>query len=125
MSAMVHSQDTYHKGYAHGVDICELEHYELCTGNIQEGKNRGGHFWRGCPEGFEPSGATGGDQAHLDISNEDVETEEDECSPNRNGVKEFPPDLSEAKELRSSKEDLLLEAEIAELTLMEESEKKV
>ena len=44
----------YHKGYPHGVDTCDLEHYDLCAGGIQEGKNRGGHFWRGCPEGFVP-----------------------------------------------------------------------
>ena len=48
----------YHKGYAHGVDVCELEHYELCTGDILEGRMKG-QFWRGCPEDFEPQGATG------------------------------------------------------------------
>ena len=44
----------YHKGHAHGVDMCNLEHYDLCTGDIVEGKDKGGHFWRGCPDGFAP-----------------------------------------------------------------------
>jgi hypothetical protein len=50
----------YHKGYPHGKDVCELEHYELCTGDIEEGSDRGGHFWRGCSPDFEPPEASGG-----------------------------------------------------------------
>ena len=44
----------YHKGYPHGVNTCELEHYDLCTGEIKEGNDKGGHFWRGCPPDFTP-----------------------------------------------------------------------
>ena len=44
----------YHKGHPHGVDICNLEHYDLCAGDVVEGKDKGGHFWRGCPDGFAP-----------------------------------------------------------------------
>ena len=44
----------YHTGYPHGIDNCGLEHYDLCTGGILEGKDKGGHFWRGCPDSFSP-----------------------------------------------------------------------
>ena len=44
----------YHKGYPHGVDTCELEHYDLCAGGIIEGNGKGGQFWRGCPPDFTP-----------------------------------------------------------------------
>ena len=42
----------YHKGFPHGVNVCNLEHYDLCGGGIKEGNDKGGHFWNGCPEGF-------------------------------------------------------------------------
>jgi hypothetical protein len=44
----------YHKGYPHGVDTCELEHYDLCCGGITEGNDKGGHFWKCCPADFTP-----------------------------------------------------------------------
>ena len=44
----------YHTGYPHGIDKCGLEHYDLCTGGILEGSDKGGHFWRGCPDSFSP-----------------------------------------------------------------------
>ena len=44
----------YHKGYPHGIDTCELEHYDLCVGGIVEGNGKGGNFWRGCPSDFTP-----------------------------------------------------------------------
>ena len=43
---------TYHEKYPHGIDKCPLQHYDLCNGNIPEGKDKGGHIWRGCPEEY-------------------------------------------------------------------------
>ena len=121
----------YHKGYAHGVGICELEHYELCCGDIPEGNDRSGHFWKGCPEDFEPQGAFGGDQDELDKHGGDSEDEfsTESMTNETSGLKITTPKLLKRKspsgELRSSKEDLLLEAEMAELQLMEERNRKL
>ena len=65
----------YHKGFAHGVDMCELEHYELCTGDIKEGNDKGGHFWRGCPTDFEPQESSGNE--FIDPKLDNVEEVED------------------------------------------------
>ena len=46
----------YHSRYPHGIGNCPLQHYDLCPGNISEGKDRGGHLWRGCPNGYVPPG---------------------------------------------------------------------
>ena len=32
----------YHQGYQHGLGQCQLQHYDLCPGGVQE-KDRGGH----------------------------------------------------------------------------------
>ena len=48
----------YHKEYPHGLNVCELEHYDLCEGFILEGKNRSGHYWRGCPQEYIPPGSS-------------------------------------------------------------------
>ena len=42
-----------------GIDMCDL-HYDPFTGDIEEGLDRSGHFWWGCPPKFEPAGARGG-----------------------------------------------------------------
>ena len=43
----------YHQGYPHGLNVCQLEHYDLCIGGIK-GKDRGGNVWRTCPPDYEP-----------------------------------------------------------------------
>ena len=121
----------YHKGYAHGVGVCELEHYELCCGDIPEGNDRSGHFWKGCPEDFEPQGAFGGGEDDLDKHGGDSEggVSPERLSNETSGLKittpKFPEKKSSSGDLRSSKEDLLLEAEMAELQLMEERNRKL
>ena len=49
---------TNHGQYQHGLDVCQLEHYRLCVGGIVEGKDRGGHIWRGCPSDYQPPEAS-------------------------------------------------------------------
>ena len=44
----------YHQDYPHGLNVCQLEHYDYCEGDILEGKNRSGHYWRGCPDEYAP-----------------------------------------------------------------------
>ena len=39
----------YHAKYPHGIGSCPLQHYDMCPGDISEGKDRGGHMWKGCP----------------------------------------------------------------------------
>ena len=119
----------YHKGYAHGIDICELEHYELCAGDILEGKLKG-QYWRGCPEDFEPPGATGDieDDSESLGGFGDSETEElvqKVSAGHKSPLKSADQDQDSTSEHRSSKEDLLLEAEMAELKLMEERNQKL
>ena len=64
---------SYHGQHPHGLDICPLEHYELCVGGIVDGKDKGGHMWRGCPGEFNPP------EACADIS-EETGHKEDEPS---------------------------------------------
>ena len=151
----------YHKGYPHGVDTCDLEPYDLCAGGIQEGKKRGGHFWRGCPEGFVP---------HPDCDDKELAPEifssvvEENLSPNSVSESESSSDTfydpgpafvnpkedalqtrsrqtdtekkeesgdisgestkeAPAKNSTLDKEDLLLEAEIAEIARLEREAK--
>ena len=54
----------YHQGYPHGLGICQLEHYDLCLGGINE-KDRGGHSWTPCPSDYVPP------QAHGDYDEEE------------------------------------------------------
>ena len=46
----------YHNDHPHGLNICQLEHYDYCEGGLLEGKNKSGHYWRSCPSEyvFEP-----------------------------------------------------------------------
>ena len=127
---------SYHKGYPHGIDACELEHYELCKGSIEEGKDRGGHFWRGCPHDFEPADVRGGEFGDVGYKSGGLGMGEDEFSDPSNGLGEHRTSNSpgspsqkspthKSNQMHSSKEDLLLEAEMAELKLMEERNKKL
>ena len=142
----------YHKGYPHGVDVCELQHYELCPGDIQEGSGRGGQFWRGCPGDFEPpesSGMTenGGNNSDVDwiYSGFSKEDNSDAASSKDSDVfvkpvsKPSESSHQESKDLEKlsadnfapsstaggQNEDLLLEAEMAELKIMEERNNKL
>ena len=45
---------TYHGHHPHGMGICPLEHYELCGGGIEDGKDKSGHIWKGCPPDHTP-----------------------------------------------------------------------
>ena len=108
-------------------------------GNIEEGKDRGGHFWRGCPPEFEPQVAGGGSLDSLkDIGGVDFSDgpgvyrspHPSQKSPSLSEKSLTPPQKSpdirmRGTELGGSKEDLLLEAEMAELKLMEERNKKM
>ena len=120
----------YHKGYAHGVDICELEHYELCTGDILEGRMKG-QFWRGCPKDFEPQGATGDAYDSPGNVHEQEGSESEEITWGLSAGQKTPSNLpnktgqDSVLGFRGSKEDLLLEAEMAELKLMEERNLKL
>ena len=150
----------YHKGYPHGVNICELEHYDLCAGGIQEGKNRGGHFWKGCPEGFVPhpdcdkelvlettSGVVEENLSPKSLSESESSTDtiydpgENFVNPEEDGLqtrsrqsdtekKEESEDIFvKSRKVASVKissleeEDLLLEAEMAEIARLEREAK--
>ena len=159
----------YHREHPHGVNVCQLEHYDLCEGNIAEGKNKSGHFWRGCPldyvppevgserrsqldsedqfrpnsgsssseesnhSNFIPSGqvspasraevytrSKGQDQVFSDGSTTHPQSK---STKDDSGEKVIPKSLSNTGE--KCKEDLLLEAELAELEVLKEREKKM
>ena len=63
----------YHREHPHGVNVCQLEHYDLCEGNITEGKNKSGHFWRGCPLDYVliPPEPEGGSEMRGPLNSED------------------------------------------------------
>ena len=152
----------YHHEYPHGINICELEHYDLCEGHILEGKNRSGHFWRGCPKGYVPPGSKEHDSGDSDSADDKKSlrssSEESEYRPSREtsptkrekiGTRSqpdnlaqdlndlglstksksegsvFPPPANKKSHLGKSKEDLLLEAELAEIEVLKEREKKM
>ena len=155
----------YHKNYPHGVNICELEHYDMCEGYISEGKNKSGHYWRGCPRGYSPPSRTdniGGDTLEKEsVASSSLESDDgsgddtpyqppNRLSPaNRDTIRtrsaaaemdgqmaadfgdldledntNIPPPIQK-NPLGKSKEDLLLEAEIAEIEVLKEREKKM
>ena len=60
----------YHNDHPHGLNICQLEHYDYCEGGLLEGKNKSGHYWRGCPSEyvFEPQEELYQDQRHYSRS---------------------------------------------------------
>ena len=151
----------YHKEYPHGLNVCELEHYDLCEGFILEGKNRSGHYWRGCPQEYiPPSNSRVVDEEPLEaresLDDSSVESEVSIYQPSRtmtptnreriktrsvqedlmaskfdnldlnDGSNEsvFPPPAPK-NPLGKSKEDLLLEAELAEIEVLKEREQKM
>ena len=143
----------YHQEYPHGLNICQLEHYEHCEGDIVEGKNRSGHYWRGCPADYLPLGSD-----DIDTGDE-LENSDEKKSPNHSYEspidKDYRPsqettpvsrekistrsasnadqlasnlkdlNLNPKNHLSKSKEDLLLEAELAEIEVLKEREKKL
>ena len=157
----------YHQEYPHGLNICQLEHYEHCEGGISEGKNRSGHYWRGCPTDYLPPGSDdygsgdGLDNSDQKMSPKNISSEsflDEDYRPSRETTpvsreKINTRSASNAEQLASnledldlsrdseiglgskktdaknllgkSKEDLLLEAELAEIEVLKEREKKL
>ena len=157
----------YHEDFIHGLNICQLEHYDHCEGSILEGKNRSGHFWRGCPEGYIPPEVTDLPEVEcLDTvvpQKSPVSSSEHSSDPDYEPSRPTSPadrdkmatrsaanfdslantlnnlDLEQSEKhqhsvfpsplkksgLGKSKEDLLLEAELAEIEVLKEREKKL
>ena len=157
----------YHQDYPHGLNVCQLEHYDYCEGDILEGKNRSGHYWRGCPDDYAPPQysdlASGGfadtavgTQLSAVVFSDDEDTSEyipsrspspatrERVKTRSTNVENLSTDLDnlDVNETRSqpgfklptpvpknplgkSKEDLLLEAELAEIEVLKEKAKKL
>ena len=133
----------YHAEYPHGIGKCPLQHYDFCVGGITEGKDKGGHMWKGCPLDYVASEEIEDDdntKSPTDSSFDSAEglddgsslasgkpaTREKAGAKNKQKPKEEIPDGLKNQEptppqhFDKLKEDLLLEAELAELALAEE-----
>ena len=147
----------YHQGYPHGLGVCQLEHYDICPGGVQE-KDKGGHVWNVCPPEYEPpleSELLSDDEQvspaaideHSEISGtrdkvmgaESLQTTSGATDVESNGVdgtktpvtgnpKSSAPKSHIASTVESSgksQADILLEAELADLAIAVEEEKKL
>ena len=95
----------YHQGYPHGLGICQLEHYDLCPGNVL-GKDRGGHSWTPCPAEYVPPAAHCQDD-DLETAAADYDSQDSNASDpdyiSGDRFSSFPP--FGRPETRSGKED--------------------
>ena len=126
----------YHAKYPHGMGKCPLQHYDLCPGDISEGKDKGGHLWRGCPDSYGPpvldnkENNTDSDNS-LDKTDSTVESDhlktlfENQLHPKVDLPKaplDKPDQVAPAGE---SEDDRILEEELAALAIAEERFKKL
>ena len=147
----------YHQGYPHGLGVCQLEHYDLCPGGVQE-KDKGGHVWNVCPPEYEPPSETellsddeqvspaandehsevletrekviGAESLQTTSGTNDVESNDADGTktPVTGNPKSSAPKSHIASTVETSglsQADILLEAELADLAIAEEEEKKL
>ena len=89
----------YHQGYQHGLDLCQLEHYDLCGGGVTE-KDRGGNSWRPCPSEYEPPLATEEDLVDNEMENSDSDSSQKDDPDYNPGEFSPPPQLQRREKVK-------------------------